>query len=77
MNIQAQKIELATLVLNTSDKSILKTIQELFSGKSVDLWDELDEEIQADVNEAIQQLDRGEGIPHEKVMKKYKKWLSK
>ena len=77
MNIQAQKIELATLVLNTSDKSILKTIRELFSGKSVDLWDELDEEIQADVNEAIQQLDRGEGIPHEKVMKKYKKWLSK
>ena len=77
MNIQAEKIEIVKMILNSNDKSLLSTIKNIFKRQSVDLWDELDDEIKADIEEAIRQLDRGEGIPHEKVMKKYKKWLQK
>lgn len=77
MNIQTQKIELVKMILNTNDKSLLEIIKNIFTRQSVDLWDELDEEVKADVEEAIRQLDKGEGIPHERVMKKYKKWLQK
>lgn len=27
------------------------------------------------IKKGIAQLDRGEGVPHSEVMKKYKKWL--
>lgn len=77
MNIQAQKVELVKMIVNTNDKSILDTIKKIFIGQKADLWDELDDQVKADVEEAIRQLDRGEGIPHEKVMKKHKKWLQK
>lgn len=75
MNIQAEKIELVKMILNTNDKTLISTIKKIFTKKTVDFWDELDEEVKADVEEAIKQLERGEGIPHEKVMKRYKKWL--
>jgi predicted transcriptional regulator len=42
-----------------------------------DFWDTLPDYVKEDVEEALQQSERGEGKPHEEVMKKYAKWLTK
>ena len=41
-----------------------------------DFWDDLPTHVKADVEEALQQSDNGEGKPHDEVMKKYDKWRS-
>ena len=77
MNIQAEKIELIKMLLNTESSSILKRIKAVFKTEHIDLWDKLSSEQRASVRRAQAQLLRGEGRPHKEVMKKYKKWLSK
>jgi hypothetical protein len=42
-----------------------------------DLWDELHDDVKADVDLAIKELDHGRAIAHEQVMSKYQKWLKK
>ena len=77
MNIQAQKIELAQLIFNTNDKSVLKKIKEALMSSQPDLMDELHDDVKADVLISIQELKEGKGIPHETVMKKIRKWQNK
>ncbi len=46
--------------------------------KEDDWWDSLHPELQASINKAIEQLERGEGRPHEEVMKEIReKYLGK
>lgn len=40
-------------------------------------WDDLPEQLQIMINEAVKQFDEGRGIPHEEVMKKYPQWFKK
>jgi len=42
-----------------------------------DWWDHLPKKVQAEIDEAIADLDRGNGIPHEEVIKKYSKWFTR
>ena len=41
------------------------------------LWNDLPKEVQNSVLKAEKELKTGKGIPHEVVMKKYSKWLTK
>jgi len=63
------------------DKADDKTVQMVFAmleaEQQYDFWDELPETIKERIDEAIKQADSGQLIPHEEVMKKYKKWLTK
>lgn len=77
MNIQAQKIELAQLIFNTNDKSVLKKIKEALMSSQPDLMDELHDDIKADVLVSMKELKEGKGIPHETAMKKIRKWQNK
>lgn len=78
MNIQAEKLQLMKMLLETEDKSLLAQIKALFeASKKGDIWDEWDDEVRADVEEAIAELDRGEGIPHAEVMQEFSKWRKK
>jgi predicted transcriptional regulator len=45
----------------------------LQSDSEPDFWDELSEAQKAQIELAIQQLDAGQGIPHEEVMEKFRK----
>jgi thiamine pyrophosphate-dependent acetolactate synthase large subunit-like protein len=73
MNIQAKKLELVQRILNTDKPSLLEKISKIFEQESeTDWWDELSDEERASIQEGLDQLDRGEGIPHEKVMKEIK-----
>lgn len=42
-----------------------------------DWWDDLPDNVQEEIDEAIKELDEGKGIPHEKVKEMYPQWFNK
>ncbi len=77
MNSKAEiKINFHHLIDGIEDASMLKrayaVVSALLTKKEVDFWDELSDEQKAEIEDSITQLDRGEGIPHEQVMKEIK-----
>jgi hypothetical protein len=75
MTIQAQKLELVKLILDIEDKSVLNNFIQLIKVSKEDWWDKISEGEKKAIEEGLAELDKGMGIPHEEVMKKYKKWL--
>ncbi len=64
--------------IETADERVVKMVHALLEADSqIDLWDELPSTVQQDVEEAIKQSAKGKGKPHDEVMKKYNKWLTK
>ena len=73
MNIQAKKLELVQLILKTDRPNVLEKVSQLLKQeRETDWWDELPLSVQKSIDEAIEQADRGETIPHEEVMKEVK-----
>ena len=75
MNILAEKIELAQLIFTIQNKVTINKIKKFIASEQPDLWDELNDNVKADVEIAIKQLDKGEGIPHSQAVKKLKRWV--
>lgn len=73
MDIQATKLELMQLLLNTKKEEVLQRIKEVFEQEGVDFWDELNAEDQAAINEGLEQLDKGQYVSHESVREEVKK----
>lgn len=69
MDIRAEKLNLLEWLAGLNDPKILKEFIKLKKTKEVDWWDEISEEERLAIDEGLAQLDRGEGIPHEQVMK--------
>ena len=60
MNIQAEKIELAKMLLNTNNPKIIQSIKQIFKKEeSTDFWEELNTEQQAEINDASTQIENG------------------
>ena len=72
MNIEATKIELAQLLLNTNDISILNKIKSIFKTEKKDWWLELSKEQQDDIDEGFAQIDRGEFVTWDDLKKDLK-----
>jgi len=68
MDIQAEKLDLVQAILDIEDISLIKKVKKLLKKKEHDWFDDLSEEQRQDVFEAIEQLDRGEGIAHEEAI---------
>ena len=62
---------------DADDKTVQMVYAMLEAEHQYDFWDELPDNVKADIDEAIKQADAGELLSHEEVMKKYKKWLTK
>ena len=75
MDIKAEKLELIQWLAGVRDIEIIKEFINLKKTKEVDWWDTISEEERAEIEEGITQANKGEVIPHEEVMEKYKKWL--
>lgn len=45
------------------------------SNTTIDWWDEITPAHKEAIDKGIQQLDNGEGVSHNEVMKKYTRWL--
>jgi hypothetical protein len=70
MNVQAKKLELVQLILNTNRPGLLDKVSHLLKQeKETDWWDEIPETVRESIGIAIEQAGRGETIPHEDIMK--------
>jgi hypothetical protein len=72
MNLQAKKLELVQLILNTSKPLTLKKVEEVLKRQEPDWWDEISDAERASIKKGLAEADRGELIPHEEVMKEIK-----
>ena len=69
MDIQAEKIELAKLILSTNDTGLINQIKALFKGNDENWWDELPAHVQQGIDESIEHANRGEFISLDEVKK--------
>lgn len=75
MNIQAKKIELVRLILNTEKPAILEKIAKIFQQEETDWREGLPKEVIESVEKGLQQSKTNKTVSHEEVMEKYQKWL--
>ena len=66
MNLQAKKLEIVQLILNTEMQDVLK------KGQAADWWDDISEEEKQAIEKGLAEAERGELIPHENVMREVK-----
>jgi len=75
MNIQAKKIELVRLILNTEKPALLEKVAKIFQQDETDWREGLPNEAIKSVERGLLQSKDGNIIPHEQVIDKYRKWL--
>lgn len=78
MDVIELRTDLHNMIDKISDSNILSAVKTLLSGKTAaqtDWWDTISDEERAEIEQGLAEADRGEVIPHEEVMEKYKKWL--
>ncbi len=64
--------------VDIADDKVVKMFYAMMEAEQEDdWWDKLPKKVQAEIDEALTDLDKGNGIPHETVMKKYSKWFTK
>ena len=82
MNARTSEIKnyLHKLIVETDDESILSKVQSYFTtlkSENVDWWDTISDQEKDAINIGLQQLENGEGIPHEDVKRKVDKLLGR
>lgn len=64
--------------IDTADDKVVKMVHAMLEvDADSDWWDEMPDNVRADVEESIRQADRGDVLTHEEVKKKYEKWFAK
>ncbi|WP_454801052.1 hypothetical protein [Mucilaginibacter phyllosphaerae] len=64
----ALKYKIVEKIIQSSDDNILNQIKTLLNVPELDFWDDIPESIKKAIDEAKEELDRGEGIAHSDVM---------
>jgi uncharacterized spore protein YtfJ len=72
MDIQLEKLELIKKLVETEDPTIIDSIKKIFSKKKKDWWDDLTEAQKEEIEEGERQIERGEFVLYEDMMKKYR-----
>ncbi len=73
MNIQAEKIELMKLILETDNPSILSSIKKILKKESKkDFWDTLPQSQKDEILKSIEEIENGEIVDYEDFIKKHK-----
>jgi len=78
MDVLELRTDLHSMIDKITDSNILNAVKILLSEKTAmqtDWWDTLSDEERIEIEQGLAEADRGEVIPHEEVMEKYKKWL--
>lgn len=69
MDIQAEKIELMKLLLNTNNPSVLESIKNILKKeKNSDFWNELSSDQQREINNADIEISQGKTSNYETFM---------
>ena len=79
MELSNIKLNLARKLLDTNDKELLNYIKAVLDTHpaSGTWYEDLPDEIRANVDQGLLEAEQGLGISHKEVMKKYAKWLKK
>jgi hypothetical protein len=73
MDIQAEKIQLAKLLLETENLNIIKAIKTIFKqNKEFDFWDELSAEQKDEIEKASTEIENGEITDYDSFMLKHR-----
>ncbi|MFC3809372.1 hypothetical protein [Lacihabitans lacunae] len=73
MNIQAEKLEIMKLVLETNNPNILESIKALFNpNKTGDFWTNLSKDQKDDIILGINEIENGEVVDYEDFMQKHR-----
>jgi predicted transcriptional regulator len=78
MDVIELRADLHNMIDKITDSNVLNAVKTLLSGRTVsqsDWWDTISDEEREEIEQGLAEADRGEVIPHEEVMAKYKKWL--
>jgi thiamine pyrophosphate-dependent acetolactate synthase large subunit-like protein len=64
--------------IDTADDATVKEILNMLEGKkSEDWWDELPEQAQEEIDNALKELDEGKGLSYEQVKQLHPRWFKK
>ena len=64
--------------IDTADEKVLKMVYAMLEvNAEKDWWDDLPEQVKLEIDKAENELDKGKGIPYEKVKKMYPQWFTK
>lgn len=74
MNIEATKLELMHLLLQTEKESLLAKIKAVFDEEKTDWWVEMSVEEQEEINIGLNQADKGDYIENDTIMNRFEKW---
>lgn len=66
------KYKIVEKIIQSNDDGVLNEINSLLGLSEGDFWADVPVEIKQAIDKARDQLDRGEGIPHDEVMSKMK-----
>ena len=73
MDIQAEKIQLAKLLLETENPDIIKSIRNIFKNSTTaDFWDELSQEQKNEIERASIEIEHGEITDYDSFMQKHR-----
>lgn len=70
MDLQTSKVELAKMILNIENQSIIDRIMDVLKSEKADFWLELTENERKNIQLGIKQLENGEGIELNEFIKK-------
>lgn len=73
MNIQAVKMELLKMIINTENASVLEKVMNIFQNEKQDFWSALSKDDKEDILAGIDDLDKGEKYIYDEVIKKHRK----
>lgn len=73
MNIQAEKIEIMKLILETENPGIIESIKNIFNkSKTEDFWETLSNDQKVDILQGIKEIENGEVVDYENLMSKHR-----
>jgi len=73
MNLQAKKLELVQLIINTRKPLTLKKVEEVLKREAEsDWWDEISDSERQSIEKGLEEAEEGKLIPHSEVMKEAK-----
>jgi O6-methylguanine-DNA--protein-cysteine methyltransferase len=74
MNLQARKIEIIKMVLETDNPEVLATIRELFLDETQeDFWKDLPLARQEEILQGIREIESGDVVDYEQLMQSHRK----
>ena len=72
MDIQLEKREVIDILEGTDDLSIILAVKKLLTKKKKDWWDDLTDGQKEEIKEGERQIERGEFVLYEDMMKKHR-----